>query len=255
MRSFDDLVAEAVAADVTGWGFDWLDGRATEERPSWSYVRSLGSALTGVDSALDIDTGGGEVVDEAADLPSRMLVTEAWPPNAVRARDRLGPRGVTVVGARSDALPVEDRSFDLVTSRHPVQPHWDEIARVLRPGGRYLAQHVGPESAFELIEHFLGPLPDTARRVRRPDVEAAQARAAGLVVEDLRTARLRMEFFDIGAIVWILRKCVWWVPDFTVERHEATLRRLDERMRAGEAVVAHSTRHLVRAHRPGPLLT
>ncbi|GAA8847309.1 methyltransferase domain-containing protein [Helicobacter pylori] len=250
MRSFDDLVAEAVAADVTGWGFAWLDGRATEERPPWSYVRSLGPALADAGAALDIDTGGGEVVDEAADLPSRMLVTEAWPPNAVRARDRLGPRGVAVVRARSDALPIADRSVDLVTSRHPVRPQWDEITRVLRPGGRYLAQHVGPESAFELIEHFLGPLPDTTRRGRHPDVEAAQARAAGLDVEDLRTARLRMEFFDIGAIVWILRKCVWWVPDFTVERHEATLRRLDERMRDGQPVVAHSSRHLVVARRP-----
>lgn len=250
MRPFEDLVAEAVAADVTGWGFGWLDGRATEERPPWSYVRLLGSALAGADAALDIDTGGGEVVDEAADLPSRMVVTEAWPPNAVLARDRLGARGVDVVGARSDALPFEECSFDLVTSRHPVRPQWSEIARVLRPGGRYLAQHVGPESAFELIEQFVGPLPDTARRGRHPDVEAAQAHAAGLVVEDLRTARLRMEFFDIGAIVWILRKCVWWVPDFTVERHEATLRRLDERMRDGQPVVAHSSRHLVLARRP-----
>lgn len=250
MRSFDDLVAEAVAADVTGWGFDWLDGRATEERPPWSYVRLLEAALPASDSALDIDTGGGEVVDEACDLPSRIVVTEAWPPNAVRARDRLGPRGVEVVGARSDALPFEGGSFDLVTSRHPVRPQWEEIARVLRHNGRYLAQHVGPESAFELIEHFLGPLPDTARRGRHPDVESAQARAAGLVVEDLRTARLRMEFFDIGAIVWILRKCVWWVPDFTVERHEATLRRLDARLRRGQPVVAHSSRHLVVARRP-----
>jgi hypothetical protein len=28
--------------------------------------------------------------------------------------------------------------------------------------------------------------------------------------------RCRMEFYDVGAIVWILRKCVWWVPDFSV---------------------------------------
>jgi len=33
VRSFDELVTEATSADVTGWGFDWLQGRATEERP------------------------------------------------------------------------------------------------------------------------------------------------------------------------------------------------------------------------------
>ena len=32
MRSFEELVAEAESADATGWGFGWLDGRATEER-------------------------------------------------------------------------------------------------------------------------------------------------------------------------------------------------------------------------------
>lgn len=190
------------------------------------------------------------MIDEAGDLPSRMVVTEAWPPNALRARNRLGPRGAVVVGARSDALPFEERSFDLVTSRHPARPQWPEITRVLRPGGRYLAQHVGPESAFELIEHFLGALPDTARRGRRPAVEAAERALPDSSSKDLRTARLRMEFFDIGAIVWILRKCVWWVPDFTVERHEGTLRRLDARLRQGQTVVAHSSRHLVVARRP-----
>ncbi|MEO6955638.1 MAG: hypothetical protein ABI137_02755 [Antricoccus sp.] len=45
------------------------------------------------------------------------------------------------------------------------------------------------------------------------------ARAAGLVVTDLRTARCRMEFFDVGAVVWILRKYVWWVPDSSVANY------------------------------------
>lgn len=61
-----------------------------------------------------------------------------------------------------------------------------------------------------------------------------------------------MEFYDIGAVVWILRKCVWWVPDFTVEKYETQLRGLDAQMRAGMPFVAHSTRHLIIASRPGP---
>ena len=35
-----------------------------------------------------------------------------------------------------------------------------EASRQLRPGGSYLAQHVGPASAFELIEFFTGPQPE-----------------------------------------------------------------------------------------------
>lgn len=250
MRPFQELVREASEADVDGWGFSWLDGRATEERPPWGYARLMARRLATVTSALDVDTGGGEVLDEAPVLPPTMCATEAWPPNLAVARRRLAPRGVDVVdtsGVRG--LPFPEESFDLVTARHPVSPDWAEIHRVLRPEGTYLAQHVGPGSAFELTEHFLGPQPE-ARRHRDPDQEASQARSAGLEIRSLQTARCRMEFHDVGAVVWILRKCPWWVPGFRAEDHMDRLQVLDRRMRAGRPVVAHSTRHLIEAVRP-----
>lgn len=249
MKSFEDLVAEAEAADVNGWGFDWLSGRASEERPPWGYANRLAQRLARVQSALDLDTGGGEVLGEAAGFPPVMHATEAWPPNARKAHERLVARGVQVVQiAHGAALPFADASFELVTSRHPVSPDWAEIHRVLKPGGHYFAQHVGPASAFELIEHFLGPLPQE-RRLRDPRDEAADAAAAGLTVTDLRTARCRMVFHDVGAVVWILRKCVWWVPGFSARKYRDALLALDMRMRRGEPLVAHSTRHLIEARR------
>jgi len=248
MEPFEVLVAEAEAADVTGWGFAWLEGRASEERPPWGYARLLGERLSTVASALDVDTGGGEVVAEAAVLPPHMVVTEGWQPNAERARRLLGPRGVQVTFTDQGPLPFPDQSFELVTSRHPVRPDWSEIHRVLIPGGHYFAQHVGPRSAFELIEFFLGPLP-VASSERDPGREAAAAERAGLVVEDLRTARCRMAFHDIGAIVWILRKCVWWVPDFSVARYSDELHQLDTQLRGGQPFVTSSTRHLIDARR------
>ncbi|WP_167131900.1 methyltransferase domain-containing protein [Paramicrobacterium chengjingii] len=248
MRSFDELIDEAAGAAVDGWGFEWLHGRATEERPPWGYVRLMAERLAGVGSALDLDTGGGEVLSEAPLLPPCIAATESWPPNAAQARQRLEVRGVDVVDTEQGApLPFENGSFELVTARHPVTPNWSEIHRVLRPGGRYFAQHVGPASAFELIEHFLGPLPDQ-RRGRDPARECADAEKAGLTVRDLRIARCRMEFFDIGAVVWILRKCVWWIPDFAVDRYRSSLLELDEQLREGIPFVAHSTRHLIEAH-------
>jgi Methyltransferase domain len=250
VRSFDDLVAEAATSDLSGWDFSWLDGRATEERPTWGYARLVAARLAQVGSALDIDTGGGEVIAEMPTLPARMCVTESWPPNIERARQLLGPRGVDVAAvAADDPLPFPDATFELVTSRHPVRPDWSEIARVLADGGAYLAQHIGPASAFELIEYFLGPLPDE-RRGRDPQRAVAAAESAGLAVVDLRTARCRMEFFDIGAVVYILRKCVWWVPDFTVDRYLDILKRLDRQIRAEGPFVAHSSRYLIEAHRP-----
>ena len=70
-----------------------------------------------------------------------------------------------------------------------------------------------------------------------------------MTVTDLRTVRCRMEFFDVGAVVWILRKCVWWVPDFSVPTHLDKLHDLDRSIRTNGAFVAHSTRHLIEAER------
>lgn len=200
-------------------------------------------------SALDIDTGGGEVVNEAPQLPPVMYVTESWPPNIERARELLELRGVIVIDTSTiDDLPIPEGSLDLVTSRHPIQPRWAWARRTLRAGGHYFGQHVGPESARELTEFFMGPLPDEPHR-RDPQLEAAEAERAGLKVTDLKTARCRMEFFDIGAVVWTLRKCVWWVPGFTVARYLDKLQELDQLIRKNGSFVAHSTRHLIQATR------
>lgn len=62
----------------------------------------------------------------------------------------------------------------------------------------------------------------------------------------------RVEFHDIAAVVHFLRKVVWMVPDFTVDRYEEQLRSLHERIESEGPFVAHSTRHLVDARRPAP---
>jgi SAM-dependent methyltransferase len=249
-RSFDELVEEALAADVSGWDFSWLEGRASEERPSWGYQRLLGRRLAAVAAALDLQTGGGEVLGGLTAFPPTMVATEAWPPNVQLATQRLHPRGVVVV-AHDDRppLPFGDAAFDLVCSRHPAGVCWSEIARVLRPGGSYFAQHIGPRSNAELYEFFLGADPP-APHSRDPEVEAEQARRAGLVVDEMRGQRLRVEFFDVGAVIYFLRKVVWTVPDFTVERYLDRLRELHERIATDGSFVAHATRTLVQAHKP-----
>lgn len=248
---FEDLVAEAAAAPVDGWDFTWLAGRATEERPPWGYQRALGARLATVTAAVDLQTGGGEVLAGVPTLPPTMAATEGWPPNAERATALLHRRGVVVVTADRPPLPFADNAFDLVCSRHPNEVWWTEIARVLRPGGGYFAQHVGPGTARELIEFFRVPQPDFGAH-RDPTAETAAATAAGLTVERASLQRLRMEFFDVGAVVYYLRKVIWLVPDFDVEADRARLRDLHERLTAGGPFVAHATRVLVEAHKPGP---
>jgi SAM-dependent methyltransferase len=252
MRTFEELVAEADSVSVDGWDFSWLDGRATEQRPSWGYQRAMGERWARASAALDIQTGGGEVLAAAPVVPPVAVATESWPPNIAKATRLLHPRGVVVVADRDDPpLPFADAAFDLVTSRHPVRTWWDEIARVLMPGGTYFSQQVGPASVFEVVEYFLGPQPEESRRGRHPEDALKEAETAGLEVADLRAETLRTEFFDIGAVVYFLRKVIWMVPGFTVEQYRDRLRELDEQIRRDGPFVAHTTRFLIEARKPG----
>ncbi len=135
-ESFEELVALGEDADVTGWDFSWLEGRATEERPPWGYATRLAERLAGAHASLDIQTGGGEVLAQAGSYPPTAVATESWPPNVLAATRLLHPLGVVVVADPDEPpLPFGDGAFDLVSSRHPVTVWWEEIARVLRPQG------------------------------------------------------------------------------------------------------------------------
>jgi SAM-dependent methyltransferase len=252
-RSFADLVAEGAAEPVEGWDFSWLAGRATEERPSWGYARMMAARMAAAQAALDIQTGGGEVLawalSQAPRPPPVLAATESWPPNLAIAAARLGPLGGRVLEAADDeGLPFAAGTFDLVVSRHPVETVWPEIARVLRPGGHYFSQQIGAGTNRELIDFMMGPQPVNPARDPRRAVAAAEA--AGLVVTDLREQALRTVFNDVGAVVYFLRKVLWTVPGFTVEGYYGQLRRMHDQIQAQGPFVAHAQRFLIEARKP-----
>ncbi len=246
--TFEELLAEGEAVPVEGWDFSWFEGRATEERPSWGYSRLIGERMATAMAGLDIQTGGGEVLATIPHPPATLLATESWPPNLEIAQRNLRPLGGSVIGVPDDAdLPFADASFDLVVSRHPTVVLWREIARVLRPGGTYLSQQVGDGSVHELTDYIMGPQPiDDSRSAKRA---RADAEAAGLSIVDLPYESLRMEFFDIAAVVHFLRKVIWIVPGFTVARYRDRLESLHRQIQAEGPFVAHSTRMLVEARK------
>jgi len=253
-RSFEELVAEGAAVPVEGWDFSWFEGRATEERAPWGYAGLLADRLAAARTSLDVQTGGGEVVAfalrRATRRPDVVAATESWPPNLPVARRTLAPwQGEVVEVAENGELPFRDAAFDLVSSRHPTGRRWDELARVLRPGGTYLSQGVGSSSNRELYEFLMGPQPDDGPAAAQRALDGA--RAAGLDVVDLRQAATRVELFDVGAVVHFLRKVVWTVPDFTVERYRDRLRDLHEVIERDGRFIAHSQRYLLEARTAG----
>ncbi len=246
--SFDELIAEAESARIEGWDFSWLEGRATEARPTWRYSERVGRRAAAVSKMLDLQAGGGEMLANLPQFPPLLVATEGYAPNVSVAARRLVPLGACVVATQDDRLPFASHAFDLITSRHPIDTYWNEIARLLRPGGAYLSQQVGPHSVRELSEFMMGPLPPSS--TRDPELARRNAASAGLVVNDLRQERLRTVFYDVGAVVYFLRLVIWIVPGFTVERNRARLRALHEQIQSTGPFVAHATRFLIEATKP-----
>lgn len=251
--TFDEEIAEGLAVPTDGWDFSWFAGRATEERPGWGYVRLCGERLGQVDSVLDVDTGGGEVLAEALGLaervPGTVRATESWAPNYELASAALAPFGgvVSLVDGPTAPLPFDDGSFGLVASRHPVSFPYAEAARVLAPGGTLLVQEVGAGSNRALYEFLMGP--QINRDAEYLDDVRAQVADVGLDLVRLQDVLTRVEFFDLAAVVHFLRKVLWTVPDFSVEKYGDRLRALREHIAEHGSFVCHSRRTLVEARR------
>jgi hypothetical protein len=248
---FDELLREAEHAPVGGWDFGWLEGRAVEERPSWHYFDRVTERAAACSTLLEVEAGVGRMIGSLPVLPRLAVATEAFPPSVAVAAPRLRARGVPLVvtSPARPGLPFASGRFELVVSRHPVAPWWQEIGRVLERGGSYFAQHVGPHSLRSLSEFLMGPLPE--EDVRHPAIERRAAEAAGLEVRVLEVERPRTAFFDIGAVVWFLRVVPWIVPDFEVASYRSRLLALHEVIERDGRFETMASRVLVDATRTG----
>jgi SAM-dependent methyltransferase len=243
---FDDLVAEARAQPVDTWSFAWLDGRATEARPSWRYFDVVARAAAGSERMLDVETGTGNLVADLPKLPTFTVATDAHPPSIAVAGPRLRVRGAQLVAA-TPSLPFRSAAFDLVVSRHPVATDWWEIARVLVAGGRFVTQQIGPDSLRDLSAWMLGPRPPSSNR--DPERARRAAERAGLTIDRLEVERTPVAFYDIGAVVYFLRLVPWIVPAFSVDRFRAQLHALHVHIERVGSFSDSSSRFLLDARR------
>jgi hypothetical protein len=84
---------------------------------------------------------------------------------------------------------------------------------------------------------------------RRPERAADAAGAAGLDLVQLEACALRLEFFDVAAVVYFLRKVLWTVPGFTPVAFETELRRIHAQITRHGSFVSTAQRFLIEARR------
>lgn len=222
-----------------GWDMSYLKGRSVDlhTEPRWDYTATVLSAMHGIETMLDMGTGGGERLASLASvqsLPSRTYATEGYVPNIAVARERLEPLGVTVVAIDDDArLPFADEQFDLIINRHAsYDAH--EVLRVLKPGHRFITQQVGDQTNRRLHELFGYEPKDTFY----PGAEQKHAWNLDYAVRELQDAVWQISeqeeefyttrYYDVGAIVYYLKAIPWEIPDFSVEKYFDKLLEIDE---------------------------
>jgi SAM-dependent methyltransferase len=248
-EAFERLMNEAWQHEFAGWDFNFIHGRFVENPPSWDYRAIVMERIQSAHALLDLDTGGGEFLSSLQPLPPGTCATEGYPPNVAIATARLEPLGVKVSNTHAAiSLPFEDGAFDLVINRHGGILA-SEIARVLKPGGRFVAQQVGDRNCIRLNE-ALQNVPDFTFSQWTLDRAVKQLVTGGLRVLEKKEEFPKAEFNDIGAVVYYLKAISWQVSDFSIDKYYDRLAEIHQSILEKGAFVVEEHRFLIEAQKP-----
>jgi ubiquinone/menaquinone biosynthesis C-methylase UbiE len=149
----EDAAKAAIQEQFGKTANNYVNSPTHANQPDLAQMVEL-ARLRGDEQVLDIATGGGHTALTFAPHVREVVATDLTPRMLDAARRFIIGKGVTNVRfelADAEALPFDDASFDVVTCR--IAPHHfgdvarfvREVARVVRPGGRFiLADNVAP---------------------------------------------------------------------------------------------------------------
>lgn len=202
---------------------DGYDAARGGEARGVAIAADIAPHLAGGGLALEVGVGTDVVARAMRERGRSVLGVDIAPAMLRRARERLG---LCVAVADAACLPFPDDSFTdayAVWVMHAVADRaavLREVARVLRPGGRFVVCNSGPpepDAVQEIVRPMLERLDPDGRERTDPDALAALAEAMGFVSLGTRLGAPSRFVEDPAEVAeWIARRSyssLWSVPD------------------------------------------
>ncbi|WP_318765984.1 class I SAM-dependent methyltransferase [Lactiplantibacillus carotarum] len=233
-----------------GWDFSHLEGRWETTPLPWDYSTQVRERLRPEDEWLDLDTGGGELMCQFNHAADKTTVTENWQPNVELLKQSVVPSGVHLYPMADVQLSqLADQTYDVITSSHGRVPTAG-IARTLKPGGYFVTQQVGATNNYTLAR-FLNPHYVPAYPENTLIAITTALQAAGLEIVMADAAYAKMNFDDVGAVVYYATMIPWEFPDFDAEQQLPKLHQLQQLIVATGKITTFEDRFMVVARKPG----
>jgi SAM-dependent methyltransferase len=248
----DELKRIADAVDQRrGWDFSRV--RDEVGPVPWDYMEVARRYLSPMQRVLDIGTGGGERFLALAPGFGSGIGIDAAPEMVEVATEnaaRVDNCAVKFLAMDAAALEFPDQSFDVVLNRHSVA-YVDEIGRVLKPGGLFIAQQVGARNTAAICAVFgCGPgghYQEESGQTVADWVEAFAAR--GFAIWCRGEYDVPYTFLDVESFVFWL-KAIPMPEDFDVERHWPQVNAILVHHQTPRGIVTNEHRELLIVRKP-----
>lgn len=149
---------------------------------------------------LDVGCGHGEFTAQWAPIVKRIIGLDVTSGFIAAGRDQPPPNVAFVTANTKERLPFADGEFDCVYNRRGPTSCYQDIARVMKPGGRILALHPGDRMSMELPRLFPGffePSPDGTPILDRLAQRLEQGRLKQVEIETVTSVQYLHEPMDV----------------------------------------------------------
>lgn len=230
-----------------GWDFSYINKRLKREEPNWDYVKTAKKLVRKSSSLLDIDTGGGEILSKLGPFPKKAIAIESYKPNISVARKCLNNYGVKVIEANaSRRFPFKDNEFDLILNRHGTINAF-EIYRTLKKGGIFFTQQVSADrDVSDMHKIFNSQSKWTFNNLK---YRVKELKKLGFEIIISKDWDGKITFYDVGAVVYLLKATPWLIDNFSVKSHLKYLLKLQKKIELNKKIQFRTSRFLILARK------